>query len=349
MENTPSGGPDAPRDTDDGRGRRPGGHPRALLRLLGAAAGVAVLAGIGWLARYQPLAAGNAAEIPGDLAEAFFEGREEVVVDYEHGETYTYAFSVQNTGPLPTTVLEVVVPGAGLLHPEEIRTSPADDPLSLDPDTAVPFEPFRLGVDEERGIVITARFLRCDRYEGGGGARKIGEELSVRTVVLTRTASIRFPRTIRVGSPGDGTGPRPDCPVVGPDVETPTERPSEGPILLEASLLATPEAEVWFTSLEPHPRTGCTARLEGPGPVFEADVGDLGPLDTHRLPAESFRSADEDTFNAFDPRHGPIDVVRLRCSGNGRAETAVGMADYEPPALQGIQQGSFEHRLDRPR
>lgn len=344
MGDTPrDGSPDEPLRSPGPEGTDDRG--RVLLRIALALMGAVLIAGIAWLGSYQPLTAGNTAEIPGDLAEEFFRGREEIAVDYEHGKTHTYAFTVQNTGPLPTTVLKVVPPRAGLLHPEEVRTSPADNPLSLDPDTAVPFEPFRLGVGEERGIVVMARFLRCDRYEGGGGIRRIGEELSVRTFVLTRTASIRFPRTIRVGSPGTGTGLRPSCPVVGPDVAVPAERPSDSPLDLEASLLATPDdAEIWLTSLDRRPWSRCRGTIETDGAPYAADVGRIDPLETRSLPTSDFRAEGR----AFRSRRTRAVRIGLSCSvGGDKVSGRVRLRPYEPRELDALRFGGFEYRQER--
>lgn len=331
-------------DPDHDEARRQRGSRRLSLRIASAMVAVVALAGVAWLARYQPLAAGNAATIPGDLAEEFFQGREEVVVSYDHGETYTYGFTVQNTGPLPTTVLTVVVPGAGLLHPEEIRVAPPDDPLELDPGTMTTFEPFSLEVGAERGIRVTARFLRCDRYEGGGGIRKIGEELSVRTFVLTSTASIRLPRTIRVESPGTGTNPRPECPVVGPDVEDPTRRPSEGALELDATLVAAPEGEIWFTSLDGRPWTDCRGAIETDDDRFEAAVDRIGPLETRQIAATDFRA----DGRPFRSRRVRAEQLALSCTVAGdEMSGVVALRPYEPRDLDALRLPDFEYRQER--
>lgn len=341
---------DTPTTTREGPGEPERGEPRPdrvpsclLLRIALAIIGTAVLAGIAWLARYQPVVAGNAATIPGDLAEEFFQGREEVVVDYEHGETYTYGFTVQNTGPLPTTVRSVVIPGAGLLHPESIRLAPAEDPLELDAEDAVPFEPFRLEVGEERGIVITSRFLRCDRYEGGGGIRKVGEEISVRTFLLTRTASVRFPQTIRVRTSGDGTGIRPKCPVVGPDLEVPTERPSDGPLDLEGVMLATPEAEIWLTSMDRQPWSDCRGTIESDDGTYTADVGRIEALGTRRVTAADFRL----DGRPFRSRRDGADRLGLSCMVAGEERAGqVALRPYEPRDLDALHLEGFEYRQE---
>lgn len=193
--------------------------PRVLLwivavALLADAVGFAVFA---W--RYQPLT-GNRAAFGVDeraVSTAFTaiapDGTRFMQFHLASGKrgTFSYAFTLSNTGLLPVTVTSITsrlagVEATGPLQQLRVRTGEDGTPLD-DWDVAAPVEAFSLdGNGGSRFVIVDARFTGCDRTHGPAAA--FGSvDVGYRVLgLINRRTTVELPYTIVI--PRDAACPR---------------------------------------------------------------------------------------------------------------------------------------------
>lgn len=209
----------------------------SLVIVVGAGGGVAVAA-----ARYQPLGPGPLGDtvaaregVQQTLPRDPSSGQSVIDVVYRDGSVVTYGFSLRNTGHWGVRVTEIEVAPASfeaLLRPIDIRMDARLGPHDgvqapmVDAGT-VPFQPFDLGPDQDRWIVIRARMEGCEFYEPGGGLTLTGQTVRFTVLgIIEHQAEIAFPQGIEVLSPSRDACPRPGRYPVGPTPSAPTPKAS---------------------------------------------------------------------------------------------------------------------------
>jgi hypothetical protein len=159
--------------------------------------------------RYRPLTVGSEASFPAGATEvASRDPTNELPtyrVQYRDGQTTTYGYTIWNTGRWGVTVTSVDPggPEAGMLDAFEfqIRRPGRNEALRA-------FKPFSLEGGEEMFVLVTARFLNCERYVVGSNTSYASASVRYRILGFTRTADIPLGYTVQVPSPPDASCPR---------------------------------------------------------------------------------------------------------------------------------------------
>jgi hypothetical protein len=161
----------------------------------------------------SPLDHGNAWLIPGTSPSYEFGDQANIVLNYQHGREYDFAFKIANTGHLAVTVDEVIPPHLPVvpLQIEEMRLGPRwDQGLGR---VAERFHSFTLDPGEQRAVFFYGVFAFCDNGNGNGGVTSSFDSVRVRFHVLgilSGTQEITMERPIAVPIPKSGS---PQCPV----------------------------------------------------------------------------------------------------------------------------------------
>lgn len=128
------------------------------------------------------------------------------ILDYEDEEVFGIAFVLANRGPLPVTVTGVKIfaeDEPDLVFPVEaldVLMGPTGS-LDLDIRDAEPFEPFRLGGDGHRPLIVRGRFDDCEHHVAEEGIAFGFHEATVTYRVLGIPREARVPLLTRFELP----------------------------------------------------------------------------------------------------------------------------------------------------
>jgi hypothetical protein len=123
-----------------------------------------------------------------------------VRVTYQHGETYTFEFTINNPTRWNVRVSDFpLTPDLGMLQPADfaIDTTPFDGPDR----TFTPFRPFTIRAGEAAMVQVRARFSNCDHYGSDSGSTLESLPLRYRVLWATRTSHLELLTHIQVDAP----------------------------------------------------------------------------------------------------------------------------------------------------
>jgi hypothetical protein len=144
---------------------------------------------------------GNAiGTFPGEDVDDSFGERDVVKVTYQHGETYTFEFTINNPTRWNARVSGFpVTPDLGVLRPVSfaIDTTPFDGPDR----TFTPFRPFTIRAGGAAMVQVQARFSNCERFDPGHSSTLVALPMRYRALWARRTHSVDLPTAVQVNSP----------------------------------------------------------------------------------------------------------------------------------------------------